>query len=342
MVAGSALACLCGISLIAVSMGDPAGVGPELVLRGFSASPRRVHVGDPEVFRATARHFNLECNIREVDSPEAAYRLPEGDFAVLPVVGGVGAGHLSFGHPDPRFATVTVNSILECCRLAQSGRVAAMVTPPINKGVLHAAGYTFPGHTELIGSCAQVAHPVMMLVGRGLRVVPVTIHQSLASVASTLTRERLEQCIMITWRSLVRDFAIPTPRVTVAGLNPHAGEGGGFGREEQDLIIPVCDDLRSTLGPGLVGPLPADTLFHDRARAAYDAVILMYHDQALIPLKMLAFGEAVNVTLGLPFVRTSVDHGTAYDIAGKGIADHRSYHQALALATILAENIKRK
>ncbi|MBF8271260.1 MAG: 4-hydroxythreonine-4-phosphate dehydrogenase [Magnetococcales bacterium] len=322
-------------------MGDPAGVGPELVLREFSEIPRRVHVGDPEVFRVTARHFNIQCDIREVTSPQEAAMLPPTCFAIIPVAGGGGVGKLFFGNPDGCFAPATVNSILDCCALALSHRVDAMVTPPINKGVLHAAGYAFPGHTELIGAAAKVAQPVMMLLGKGLRVVPVTIHQSLASVPATLTQDKLRQTILTTWQALIQDFAVAAPRVTVAGLNPHAGEGGIFGREEIDIIAPVCDHLRHTLGPGLVGPLPADTLFHDRARATYDAIILMYHDQALIPLKMLAFGEAVNCTLGLPFIRTSVDHGTAYDIAGKGVADGRSFRHALALAGQMAENRKK-
>ncbi|MBF0110243.1 MAG: 4-hydroxythreonine-4-phosphate dehydrogenase PdxA [Magnetococcales bacterium] len=341
MAAGFAPAGLRGISLIAVSMGDPAGIGPELVLRGFSPLPRRVHVGDPEVYRKMARHFHLDLEMVEVASPEMAATLPGHVFSILPVEGGGAVEKWLPGHPDPRFAAATVNSILSCCRLAQAGRVMAMVTPPINKSVLHAAGYSFPGHTELIGSCAGSLHPVMMLTGRGLRVVPVTIHQSLASVSSTLTRDAVEQCIMTTWQALIDDFAIARPRVTVAGLNPHAGEGGIFGHEEEKLLIPVCDRLRHVLGPGLVGPLPADTLFHERARASYDAVVLMYHDQALIPLKMLAFGEAVNVTLGLPFIRTSVDHGTAYDIAGRGVADGRSYREALGLAGILSANRKK-
>ncbi|MBF0132677.1 MAG: 4-hydroxythreonine-4-phosphate dehydrogenase PdxA [Magnetococcales bacterium] len=341
MAAGSSPTRFCGISLIAVTMGDPAGIGPELALRGFSPVPRRVYVGDPEVFRMTARHLNLDCPIREVESPEMVVGVLASCFCVIPVEETVPFENIVFGLPDPRFAAATVNSILACCRLAQAGRVDAMVTLPINKGVMHTAGYTFPGHTELIGSFAEVAQPVMMLTGKGLRVVPVTIHQSLASVSSTLTQERLHRVIVTTWEALVQDFGISSPRVTVAGLNPHAGEGGIFGQEEGEIIAPVCAALRGVYGPGLVGPLPADTLFHDRMRSTYDAVVLMYHDQALIPIKMLAFGEAVNCTLGLPFIRTSVDHGTAYDIAGQGVADCRSFHHALALAEEMGRNRKK-
>lgn len=343
MAEGSSVTRFCGISLIAVTMGDPAGVGPELALRGFSTMPRRVYarrvyVGDPEVFRATARHLNMDCPIQEVQSPEMAAGMDPSCFCVIPVQGAVSFENIPFGLPDPRFAAATVNSILECCRLAQAGRVDAMVTLPINKGVMHAAGYTFPGHTELIGSFANVAQPIMMLTGKGLRVVPVTIHQSLASVSKGLTQEKLHQVIVTTWEALVQDFGVASPRVTVAGLNPHAGEGGIFGTEEGEIIAPVCARLRGVLGSGLVGPLPADTLFHERMRSTYDAVILMYHDQALIPIKMLAFGEAVNCTLGLPFIRTSVDHGTAYDIAGQGVADCRSFTHALALAEVMGRN----
>lgn len=321
-------------------MGDPVGVGPELLLRGFSHHPRRLHVGDPHLFKLTADHFRLSLEMCTVSSPEEATKLPKNIFAIMAPQESTEEtiDTLPFGHFEPRFATVTVASIRTCCLLAHQGRVEAMVTPPINKGVLHAAGFTFPGHTELIGDFAQVQNPVMMLTGQGLRVVPLTIHQSLASVNSSITQEKLEQTIRTTWDALIRDFGIPSPRITVAGLNPHAGEHGSFGREEIDVIQPVCDRLRMNLSSALQGPLPADTLFHVEARSRYDAVILMYHDQALIPLKMLAFGEAVNVTLGLPFIRTSVDHGTAYDIAGRGVADLRSYQEALNLAGVLAGN----
>ncbi len=337
MVAGFATARLCGVPLIAVSMGDPVGIGPELLLKGFSPHPRRVHVGDPHLFRLTANHLHLSLDIRVIPSPEEAANLPESAFAIIaPPETTENIVSLPFGCFDTRFAAITIASIRECCSLAHQGRVQAMVTAPINKGVLHAAGYPFPGHTELLGALAQIANPVMMLTGKGLRVVPLTIHQSLASVSASLTREKLEQTIRTTWESLIHDFGLAAPRITVAGLNPHAGERGSFGREEIAIIQPVCQHLRTILGDGLQGPLPADTLFHDEARSRYDAVILMYHDQALIPLKMLAFGEAVNVTLGLPFIRTSVDHGTAYDIAGQGIADTRSYHEALRLAEVMA------
>ncbi|MBF0421934.1 MAG: 4-hydroxythreonine-4-phosphate dehydrogenase PdxA [Magnetococcales bacterium] len=339
MAAGSAFACLCGVPLIAVSMGDPVGIGPEVVLKGFSAHPRRVHVGVPWVFRMTAAHLGLDLDIREVGSPEEAELTPPTVFSVVPVGETIAKPErLPFGQFDPRFAPATIASIGDCCRLALEGRVRAMVTPPIHKRVLYAAGHPFPGHTEFIASIAGVDNPVMMLVGKGLRVVPLTIHQSLVSVSSSINREKIESIVHSTWRSLIGDFGVASPRVTVAGLNPHAGEGGVFGREEIEIIGPACDHLRILLGPGLRGPLPADTLFHQAARHQYDAVILMYHDQALIPLKMLAFGAAVNVTLGLPFVRTSVDHGTAYDISGQGRADVSSFREALQLAETMANH----
>ncbi len=334
--------------MLAVTMGDPVGIGPEVAMKGFLAAPStRMHVGDPQVFRRTAEHLGLDLPFVEVRSPEEAAEQAEGLFLILPTENKVShlaaaGGAYPFGHPHPSHAAATMESILTCCRLAMAGRVDGVVTPPINKAVLHSAGFAVPGHTELLAHCAGVSYPVMMLAGAGLRVVPVTIHQSLRSVPETLTAELLEKSIRITYAALQRDFAIAQPRLMVAALNPHAGEGGAFGHEEQEIIIPVCRSLAQELPSGaLQGPFPADTLFHPQARANYDAILCMYHDQALIPLKMLAFGQAVNVTLGLPIVRTSVDHGTAYAIAGQGVADDSSFRLAVQLARKLADNRKR-
>lgn len=325
--------------MIAVTMGDPAGVGPEVTLRGFTGGPRRLHIGDPAVYYQTAARLGLQMAFQEVDSPEAAAALSQKQFAILPTEHRtVPFADAPFGHPCVGHAAATVESIMTACRLAMEGRVLAVVTPPINKAVLHEAGFHFPGHTELFAQCTHTPRPVMMLVGEGLRVVPVTIHQSLSSVSTTLTADLLRQTIQITYAALCRDFALVQPRIAVTGLNPHAGEGGAFGREELDLIAPVCQEF-SACWPGVVrGPLVADSLFHREARQTYDVAICMYHDQALIPIKMLAFGRAVNLTLGLPIVRTSVDHGTAYPIAGLGIANPHSFMQAVAMAVELAEN----
>ena len=326
--------------MIAVTMGDPAGVGPEVVLKSFFAqpSPRRLHVGDPVLFSHTAAHLALDVSIRKVDSPEEAAALPDHLFAVLPSASRVAMDVFQFGLPHMGHAAAIVESIRGACELARTGQVVAMVTPPIHKAVLHEAGFDFPGHTELLGACVGVPQPVMMLVGGGLRVVPATIHQSLATVPATLNQNFLRGVIETVVESLKNDFAISSPRVVVTGLNPHAGEAGRFGDEETLLIAPVCRELGEKYGGGVRGPLSADSLFHAQARQRYDAVVCMYHDQALIPIKMLAFGNAINKTLGLPIVRTSVDHGTAFDIAGQGIANHHSYQAALALAEEVAIN----
>lgn len=327
------------LPLIAVTMGDPAGIGPEVTLKGFSEEPRRVHVGDPEVYHRVAIQLGLEITFQEVASPEAVLALPPRHFAILPTTHRAGLQvQTPFGYPEPAHAAATVESIQTACSLAMARRVAAIVTPPINKAVLHAAGFDLPGHTELLAQCAGANHPVMMLAGEGLRVVPATIHQSLVSVADVLTTEFLHRTIQITYDALRKEFALPQPRIVVTGLNPHAGEKGAFGREEMEIIAPLCQTLAKRW-PGVIrGPLAADSLFHPEARKTYDAVICMYHDQALIPLKMLAFGRAVNITLGLPIVRTSVDHGTAYPITGLGVANPESFVRAVEMAVELVKN----
>ncbi|MBF0294687.1 MAG: 4-hydroxythreonine-4-phosphate dehydrogenase PdxA [Magnetococcales bacterium] len=329
--------------MLAVTMGDPTGVGPEIVLKAFAAHPwrvntryRLVHIGDPEVYAHTARHLGMKMPMQVFSSVEESLEWPVESFGILPTTARVEMDDFAFGHPQARHAAAVVESIETASRLAREGRVAAMVTPPLHKASIHAAGFDFPGHTELLARFLGVDHPVMMLSGNGLRVVPTTIHQSLASVSGSLTREGLREVIRITLDALRLDFDIARPRVVVAGLNPHAGEGGAFGREEIDIIAPVCREFADT--HQVRGPLPPDTLFHARAREGYDAVICMYHDQALIPLKMLAFGNSINITLNLPIVRTSVDHGTAHDIAGQNIADPGSYVSALMTAEGIARN----
>ena len=240
------------------------------------------------------------------------------------------------GRPDPANAPGVVAAIDRAVALVMSGAAGAVVTAPISKAVLKAgAGFAHPGHTEYLAHLAGGADVAMMLAAPGLRVVPATIHIPLAQVPAALTPAVLERAIRITRTALIRDFAIPAPRIAVAGLNPHAGESGTMGREEIEVMIPVLDRLRAE-GFDLSGPLPADTMFHPEARARYDAAVCAYHDQALIPLKTLDFHGGVNVTLGLPFVRTSPDHGTAFDIAGRGLARPDSLIAALRLADELA------
>jgi 4-hydroxythreonine-4-phosphate dehydrogenase len=219
--------------------------------------------------------------------------------------------------------------------LAQKGSVDALVTAPISKEALNAAGYPFPGHTELLAKMTGSRDVVMMLAGPRLRVALVTTHLSLRQVPGALTRERIERTIEITYRGLQYYWGIPTPRLAVAGLNPHAGEGGIFGSEEKEVIIPAVEECRQK-GMMIFGPLPSDSLFFHAASGRYDAVVSMYHDQGLIPLKLLHFREGVNITLGLPIIRTSVDHGTGYDIVGQGVADATSLINAILTAARMA------
>jgi 4-hydroxythreonine-4-phosphate dehydrogenase len=244
------------------------------------------------------------------------------------------------GRPDPATAAATIRSIEEAVRLARAGGVAALVTNPIAKHVLHEAGFSHPGHTEFLAALAAAPgrpppHPVMMLWCQDLAVVPVTVHIPLARVPEALTTELILTTARIVDRDLRRRFGVKRPRLALAGLNPHAGESGSIGSEDAEVVAPAVAALRAE-GIDASGPWPADTMFHARARKTYDAALAMYHDQALIPIKTIAFDEGVNVTLGLPFVRTSPDHGTAFDIAGKGIARPDSLVAALSLAARLA------
>jgi 4-hydroxythreonine-4-phosphate dehydrogenase len=313
---------------VALTCGEPAGVGPELAVaaRARLADLPFFWIGDP-------RHLPLGTLWQTIDAPEQASSVPA---ALLPVLPHPFPAPNTPGQPDPANAPAVVAVIRRAVGLVQSGAAGALCTAPIHKKALKdGAGFAFPGHTEFLAHLAGVDHVVMMLACPGLRVVPATIHIPLAEVPSALTSELLEQTIRITQAGLQRDFAIPRPRLAVAGLNPHAGEGGTMGAEETTIIAPVLDRLRAE-GFRLDGPLSADTMFHPAARARYDAAIAMYHDQALIPIKTIDFAGGVNVTLGLPFIRTSPDHGTALDIAGQGRADPASLTAALRMAAQMA------
>ncbi len=320
---------MCMTRPLALTCGDPAGIGPELVARLIAdpaALPPFVWIGDPT-------HLPAGTSWQAVDDPSAAAHIPPGTLPVMPLPFPAPAPP---GRPDPANAATIIAAIDRAVALARAGRVAGLVTAPINKAALIAgAGFTFPGHTEYLAHLAGDVPVAMMLACEGLRVVPATIHIPLAQVPRQLTREGLEQTIRLTEAALKRDFGLPRPRIAVAGLNPHAGESGTMGREEITLIAPLIATLRAG-GMAITGPLPADTLFHPAARARHDAVICMYHDQALIPLKTIDFAGGVNITLGLPFIRTSPDHGTAYDIAGRGIADPASLRAALHMAASMA------
>lgn len=328
--------------VIALTMGDPAGIGPEVILKAFFHRNRQgspwLYVGDPAPLRLCAQQIGLNFIYQTVESVAQVGDVPADRLAVLPLATSLALEYLHVGQPDSRHAATILESIETACRLAINQEVAAIVTPPINKKVLHQAGFRFPGHTEFLGKLTGTPMPVMMLAGRGLRVVPATIHLPLKEVPQAITPERLRHVLLTTHRALQQDFAIDNPLIAVAGLNPHGGEKGMLGVEEIEIIGPVCQQLAREAGLRLIGPLPADTLFHPESRKRFHAVVCMYHDQALIPLKMLAFGQGVNITLGLPIVRTSVDHGTAYDIAGKGLADHRSLLEAVLLAEKISRN----
>ena len=314
---------------IALTCGDPAGIGAEIALKARAELGRDLAffwIGDPS-------HLPPEARFHLIAHPDEAAGVPPGLLPVLPH----GFPHPAHpGQPDPRNAAAVIEVIARAVALVQAGQAGALCTLPINKKVLKdGADFAYPGHTEYLAHLGGVGRVVMMLACPELRVVPTTIHIALADVVRVLTPDLLEETIRITDAGLRRDLGIAAPRIAVAGLNPHAGEGGAMGQEEMDWIAPLIARLRDE-GFDLRGPMPPDTMFHPRARAGYDVAVCMYHDQALIPIKTVDFDGGVNVTLGLPFIRTSPDHGTAYDIAGRGIASAGSLVAALRMAQQMA------
>ncbi|ETX14665.1 4-hydroxythreonine-4-phosphate dehydrogenase [Roseivivax halodurans JCM 10272] len=314
---------------IALSCGEPAGIGPELAVaarEALGSSVAFAWIGDPD-------HLPEGTNCSVIDDiGDAADVAPD----ALPVLPLAFPGPRVPGTLQPMQAAKVVEAISIGASLASEARASALCTLPIHKKALaEGAGFAFPGHTEYLASLAGVDHVVMMLASEMLRVVPATIHIPIADVPRSLDTTLLDRTIRITHEGLRRHFGIDAPRMAVAGLNPHAGEGGKIGREDTEIIAPLLERLRNE-GFKLSGPHSADTLFHAAARARYDAAICMYHDQALIPIKTLDFDRGVNVTLGLPFIRTSPDHGTALDIAGQGVANPSSTVEALKLAWRMA------
>jgi len=310
---------------LALTCGEPAGIGPEIAAKAWRALGARrpfVWIGDPA-------HLPPDVPVRAVSAPREALDVAG---SALPVLVHRFPAPARPGRPAPDNAAEVIAVIARAVRLAQAGAVAGLVTGPIHKQALQeGAGFAHPGHTEYLAALAGVDHVAMMLAGAGLRVVPATIHVALAQVPALITPARLQRTIRLVHAAMGRDFGLPGPRIAVAGLNPHAGEGGRMGREETEVIAPAIAALRAE-GLAVTGPHAADTMFHAAARARYDVAVTMYHDQGLIPLKTLDFAGGVNVTLGLPFVRTSPDHGTAFDIAGQGRADATSLIAALGLA----------
>ncbi|KAA0685546.1 4-hydroxythreonine-4-phosphate dehydrogenase PdxA [Azospirillum brasilense] len=327
---------------LVLTMGEPAGIGGEIALKAWAARadgavPPFVLLDDPARLEALAARLGLPVPVKAVGSVAEGAAL---FGAALPVLPQSLAAPVTPGRPDPANGAAVIASIDRAVDLVRRGEASAVVTNPIQKSALYAAGFRHPGHTEYLAHLAGLAagltgEPVMMLAAQDLRVVPVTIHVSVRDAVPLVTREAILHAGRVTAAALARDFGIARPRLAVAALNPHAGEGGAMGREEIDIIAPAIADLRAE-GIDAVGPKPADTLFHAAARRGYDAALCMYHDQALIPLKTIDFDTGVNITLGLPFVRTSPDHGTALDIAGTGKAGASSLIAALTTAEAMA------
>jgi 4-hydroxythreonine-4-phosphate dehydrogenase len=317
--------------VLAVTPGEPAGIGPEILLRLHRDRPdeRLLAVADPALLQATAAQLGLDTRIVRW---HPGLEPGPGELACYPVEL---ARPVEPGQPDPANAPYVLETLRAAVKLLRAGEAAALVTGPVHKGVINDAGFGFSGHTEFLAELAGGARVVMMLAAPELRVCLVTTHLPLRAVADAVTPERLESTLRITWAALQRDFGIERPRVQVLGLNPHAGEAGHLGTEEQTVIEPVLRRLRAE-GMNLDGPVPADTAFTPPRLERCDAVVAMYHDQGLPVLKHIGFGRAVNITLGLPFVRTSVDHGTALDLAGSGRADPGSLNEAVRTAGELA------
>jgi len=299
-------------------MGEPAGIGPEVATAAFAALGGRIGkkplllVGDTNVLRSCG-------NI-----PAEAILQTKAHAARTP------------GKPDASNAAATIEAIALAVEMTLKGESCAVITAPINKAVLMQAGFGFPGHTDYLAKLTGAPRAVMMLASDQLRVIPLTVHIPITEVPGAIDGPSIIETAEIALAALTRDFAISSPRLAIAGLNPHAGEDGVLGSEETDIIAPAIAELKRR-GHLVLGPLPSDTMFHSEARARYDAALCMYHDQALIPIKTLSFWEGVNVTLGLPIVRTSPDHGTGFDIAGKGVADPRSMIAAIKLAAKMAD-----
>lgn len=322
---------------LALSQGDPAGIGPDIALsawlrRAETKLPPFVFIGDPQVLAVRARQLEIEVPLREC-TVESAVSLFSQAFPVIPIPAGI---DVVAGQPHVATAKATIAAIETAVSLCMAGKASAVVTNPIAKSVLYEAGFGFPGHTEFLAELTRRAtgtspRSIMMLAGPKLRAVPVTVHIPVKDVAPALSEALIVETGQIVAHDLKTRFGLERPRLAVAGLNPHAGENGTMGHEDQDIIHPAVRKLRDQ-GIDAFGPLPADTMFHEDARARYDVALCMYHDQALIPVKALDFDESVNVTLGLPFVRTSPDHGTAFGIAGAGIARETSLVAALKLA----------
>jgi 4-hydroxythreonine-4-phosphate dehydrogenase len=324
---------------IGITMGDPTGIGPEIIVKALSMkepfqSCRPVVFGDREVLSRAIQRQNLSASLEVIETiPEGGY-FPEKIF--LFSSSQLEIASLRFGQPDRACGEAMVNYIEEAVKWVRIEKLDALTTCPINKQAMNAAGYSFPGHTELLAHLTQVPSVAMMFLGSRWRIVLVTTHLPLKDVSKWITANRILSTLRLADEGMRKYFVISHPKIAVLGLNPHCGEGGLLGEEEKREILPAIAEAKS-LGMDVEGPFPADSFFDLSGRYAFDVVVSMYHDQGLIPIKMLDFKEAVNFTLGLPFVRTSVDHGTAYDIAGKGLADPTNLVRAILTAANLSK-----
>ena len=320
-------------SPIAVTMGDPSGISAEISFGAWRILKNDIDCCFFVLSRASLFEQIGDC-YEVISSPEEAVSVFSQAMPILELPCEVKA---LAGHPDTGNAQMTLYSISKAVDLIHQNRASSIVTTPINKHVLYQAGFKFPGHTEFLAQLAvekwkiETSHAFMMLVSQCLKTVPLTIHIALSQLPRHIRKTEIIRTCQIMSRDLRKYFGLSNPHIAVAGLNPHAGENGTMGKEEIEIIIPALRELKE-MGVNVTGPYPADTLFHEKVRKTYDVVLGMYHDQALIPLKTLGFDEGVNTTLGLPFVRTSPDHGTAYDIAGKGLANPQSLIEAIRLA----------
>jgi len=318
-------------------MGDPAGIGPEVIVKalarpGIRRLCRPLVIGSAEVLAKTIRRLRASvkfCRVQAADLPCSGAAIPVLDPLTHPLP------PFALGRISKETGEAQARYVKEAVQLALNENIAGIVTGPINKEAINLAGYAYPGHTEFLAELTGAKEVGMMIVGGPLRFMFTTTHVAMKDLASRLTIETVERAIRLCHQGLTQLFRIRRPRIAVAALNPHGGEGGLFGTEEIEVIAPGIARARE-LGYPALGPFPADTLIGQAARGTYDAVVVMYHDQGLIPLKLAAFGKSVNTTLGLPIIRTSVDHGTAYDIAGKGIADEGSLVEAIRLAAQFA------
>ncbi len=330
------------LPIIGITMGDPIGIGPEILVKALNnpklyALCKPLIIGDSHIIKQALKLLNLHCQINIIDDPKQGKYL----FNTLDIMD---VSHIDMNitpslKPSIETGTAMQDYIIKGIDLALSNQIAGLVTCPITKTALKLAGSQFHGHTELLAHRTNTKNYAMMLAGKNLKVVLVTIHIPLAQVPADLTTEGIIEKIILTHASLKERFNIQSPIIAVAGLNPHAGEASMFGRQEEDIIAPAVR-LAKNQGLNVTGPLPPDTIFYQAAKGLYDAVICMYHDQGLIPFKLIHFKDGVNTTLGLPIIRTSVDHGTAYDIAWQGICDPSSLIEAIKMASFQAINKK--